>query len=260
MKKKWIIIVVAIAIGMIGTLLIYIENTKRLHEIDIYVAKVDIPENTKITKEMVTKEKKKSHYLMDGTLVDDAMIGQYTTVPIYQHESFLKVKLHDGRVNKSVGYDVKEGERIVSITVDNAESIGGVVKAGQFVDLIWVHETQDQLKVAKPLYQHVEVLDLRTKTGLSESKEGSESGIQFINTNATAEREYPLELVLRVSQEQSVAISLAEESGKVKVVLDPSSIAGAASYSIEAIDTIDLSGGERNEANRDVSNGGASDR
>jgi Flp pilus assembly protein CpaB len=230
MKKSRVLIAVLIIItALAGGIMIYFENSKRLGEIDVYVVQQDIviEPNEKITKDKVTKVKRNPFYLPEGTILDNSMIDKYAISPLHGGRGILNKEISDNpNVDTQLGYNLKPGERIISLTVNNAESIGGILNKGQFIDLHWIRELEDN-KESKiiPLYSHVEILDIRTKEGLSiHQKEGNKEGskINVINADGNAKKDiYPLEVVVRVTVEQARDIKLAKASGKIAIVLNP---------------------------------------
>jgi len=214
---------------VVGCYLLYSEITARLNEQTVYVVKsgVDILPNEKITADKLVKKSVQPYYLPADTILDDSMIGMYAKTTLFSDRTILKREVDPSPIVELAigGFNLNAGERLVSVTVNNAESLGGLLAKGQFVDLHWVQiDRTTQEGVISSLFNHLEVIDIRSNEALSINQTvGKETGGLIINTEQGQGKKnlFPMEVILRVTSEQAMRINLAEETGTIKVVLNP---------------------------------------
>jgi Flp pilus assembly protein CpaB len=230
MNKRSLLLILMVMICLLtGGVLIFSENKKRLQESQVYQIKGDviIEPNQKITEDMVEKVSQRVFYLPKDTILDNSMVGKYAKTTLYGGRPIVRREIDASPiVDNKLGYNLKPGERVVSITIDISESVGGLVTKGQYVDLQWVYSVDQQTKINQPLFNHLEVLDVHSKYGATiggSSQKSESSKINLVgDTGSTGLKDmFPLEAIIRVTDVQLQAINLAEESGKVKLGINP---------------------------------------
>jgi Flp pilus assembly protein CpaB len=241
-KKSVTLLFFVVFCLLIGSVLIYFSISKKLEEGTIYTVKVNetIEPNQQISKDKLEKSLKRIYYLPKDTILDASMIGKYAKTKLLGGREILSREVDPNpTIDSNLGYNLKPGEKTVSITLDNTDSVGGIVSKGQFVDVKFIRNLDQQKKILKPLFNHVEVLDVRSKYGVSLDKLAAKENntkIKIVGDSGVTDMKdmYPLEAVLRVNDGQSNEILLAKKSGSVTISINPlkedsSSPAGAIS-------------------------------
>ena len=109
----------------------------------VVVAGGDIPAGTRVTEEMVEIKDITSDAVLSGTYRDTGdVVGQVTRVPLVAGEQVIPTKvtatgaaIADGE-NPPLAYVVSEGQRAVAVQVDSVIGASGLIKPGDYVDVI----------------------------------------------------------------------------------------------------------------------------
>ncbi|MDB5054061.1 MAG: CpaB [Bacilli bacterium] len=216
---------------IVGGFFLYFGVNKQLHEDLVYVVKpgMDIETNVQITKSMLVQLKKHTVDLPPTTILDDSMVGKYAKYTLFGGRAILQREIdQEATVDTGLGFNLKPGERMVSVTADNNDSIGGMLNKGLFVDIQWVKSLNGnaEKKAIVPLFEHLEILDIRSKYGASifdkAANQKSDSKIKIVaDAGKDLKDLYPLEIVLRASPEEMETINLAKKSGNLTLGLNP---------------------------------------
>jgi len=145
----------------------------------------------------------------------ERIIGMMTAVPISKGEQILLSKLISTERATSLAVATPVGKRAITIPVDTISSVGGMIKPGDYVDVMGIVDipiTQEGKQVAQtailPLFQNVLVLAV---------------GLQFAGTPPLAKREVPKEsapiITLAVSPQEANLIAFVSEQGKIRFTL-----------------------------------------
>ncbi len=164
------IFLVAFLLALIGagTLFVYfksIEPPKRAEIITtgIVVASVDIQSRTQITAEMVqTIQVPEQGVVGTPFKTTDEIIGKYAKENIYINQQIHPSALIDN-ISDEITLKIKGNNRAVSIIVDDLTGVNGLVKPGDFVDiLLFLPQTEENNRIrpdiTKLFLQNVEVL------------------------------------------------------------------------------------------------------
>ncbi|UWG98023.1 Flp pilus assembly protein CpaB [Dehalobacter sp. DCM] len=179
--KKLIILALLLAVitGMAGFL--FLSNLEKKVEKNalggttpVVVAKVQIPERTKITPEMVEVKNMPTEAVNPLAVKDgNSIVGRVTKVTVESQEQLLTSKLV-GEADRDVelAYAVKEGYRALSIRTDDIDGVSGFLVKGDRVDLIMTIDLRIQSKnetvtTATMVAENLEVLEI----GLKQSPE-----------------------------------------------------------------------------------------
>jgi Flp pilus assembly protein CpaB len=155
-------------------------------KIKVVVAKVDIPERTLITVDMVELKEIPRRYALDSYLLDtkDVQSDMVALVNIAQGDI-----LQYNMIDRNAG--LGPGMRAVSVDVNRVQSVGGSIRPGNQVDIIASYEDdQGGKRVLKTvlLFQDVLVLGVSTLNASPPSpttEELAQTGSQAGETNAT---------------------------------------------------------------------------
>ena len=109
----------------------------------VVVAAHDIPAGTRVTEEMLTIKEISPEAVLAGVFTDPAdVVDQVTRVPLVAGEQVLPTKVAATGVaigdveNPPLAFVVPEGMRGVSVGVDNVIGASGLIRPGDYVDVI----------------------------------------------------------------------------------------------------------------------------
>lgn len=143
MKKLKLAAMLAAVIVGIG-LYQFLQEIKKPQEAPhttVVVAAVDIPENTQITKEMVTLKSISNDSLLDQYMLDmDSVVGMVMTSDVYAGEQIIRNRLvgvgEEDSATKMLAYAINPDMRAISIFVDQDTGLVNFLKPGNRVDVL----------------------------------------------------------------------------------------------------------------------------
>ena len=160
----------------------------------VVVASGNISAGTRITEEMVEIKNITSDAVLAGAYRDTGdVVGQVTRVPLVAGEQVIPTKVTATGAaiadmeNPPLAYIVPEGKRAVSIQVNNVIGASGLIRPGDYVDVILTMTiegeeeagegtatgpTSDQ--IAQTILQNVQVLSVDQDVALTAADEGAE--------------------------------------------------------------------------------------
>lgn len=241
MQRRWIIIIGSVIIGIMAVAIanIYLEKEKesikrRAREeiarrqetqTSVLVAKNDIPKGTTIQSEHLESRVIPKEYVQPQVVsYPERIMGMITIAPISQGEQITLSKLlmpkQQGGVS-SLAMATPVGKRAISIPVDNISSLMGMVRPGDYVDVIGMvpvpvsspdGKTVTSQAAVIPLFQNVLVLAVGNQLG--ESSASAESS--RYNQTRTAEAS---QITLALSSQEANLLAFVQEQGKIRLVL-----------------------------------------
>ena len=192
MKKLKLAAMLAAVIVGIG-LYQFLQEIKKPQEAPhttVVVAAVDIPENTQITKEMVTLKSISNDSLLDQYMLDmDSVVGMVMTSDVYAGEQIIRNRLvgvgEEDSATKMLAYAINPDMRAISIFVDQDTGLVNFLKPGNRVDVLANYSREEtrpvlnqenqlewiQVPTSQLLAQNVSILAVGTamdKTGAEE--------------------------------------------------------------------------------------------
>lgn len=254
MQKQKLILIIGIVLGIIAVILIkvyldqqrrYIEEREKLKAekmqenlVPTLVAKGNIPKGSKIESEMLEVQMSPKESLQPQAVNTLSRIaGMTTVIPISKGEQITLNKLiwpRDETNNASVGGTLAMvtpvGKRAITISVDNIASLAGMIKAGDYVDVIALipvpTETEDKKQTVQvavtPLFQNVPVLAVgRDITRpLSPQSPLPEVSRYSKPTEDKVDRSNPQALItLALAPQEANIIAFVTEQGKIRLTL-----------------------------------------
>lgn len=147
-------------------------------------------------------------------LFDDPqlVVGRVLNQDVYAGEWLLDRKLADPGREAVYGLAgmLEEGERAVRISIDRVSGLSGALKPSDFVDIISVFRSADgSRRISRTILENIEVL-----------MTGNQLGSRVIETD---EGDKPStvapDVTLRLTQRQAENLALAQEVGKIKLIL-----------------------------------------
>lgn len=189
---------------------------------EVLVAKKDISRGAAIEAAMVNKETVPNKYLQPQAVSSlDRIVGMLTVVPISKGDQITLAKL--SYPGQSGGGGLAEitpvGKRAITIPVDNIASLAGMIKPGDYVDVITMipvpvttPEGKQATQVATfPLFQNVLILAVGQELGTllkQESRYAKEE-----------KREASPLITLALSPQEANLIAFVQEQGKIRLIL-----------------------------------------
>lgn len=111
--------------------------------VTVFVAKQDIVEGTLIDESYLALQSFPRRFLQPGSMNDpEALVGTVSRVPILMGEQILSSKLMGLGAKSGLAYRIPEGHRALSIPVDEASGLSGLIRPGNRVDLVATFETE----------------------------------------------------------------------------------------------------------------------
>ena len=149
----------------------FAELEKKLREnyrdpIEVLVAAKDIPEGTTVDATHLAMAKVPEKFVQPYAIRNPAeVIGKTTVAPIAEGEQLLATKVRPPEEVPSgttLSTTMPKGRRAVTITVDALTGVGGFVRPGDMVDVLWTVQPggkgQEEQVVTLTLFQDIPVL------------------------------------------------------------------------------------------------------
>jgi len=207
-RRVFLVITLAL-VGALGYYMWY-----QSQHLSVPVARLEIAPNVPIGKDCITLQPFPRTAVREGWVFDtDQIVGKVARVPIYPGEPFDRRRLADPSelVGVRVGGDkfLKPGMVAFGIPVTIAGAVGGMLKSGDYVDVIAVTpETGGEI-----LLRYIKVLDVRSGGG--QPVRPNEGGIGVV--------------VLERTPEQATTLAEQTTRGQLFLALTGTPPAGAAS-------------------------------
>ena len=218
MKKVRIIGIIA-AIILSLTLYIFLKSVGTKEEAPrsaVVVASMNIPANTAITEDMVRLAEISADAVLPDAMTDVSQaIGSTVNSDVYAGEQLLSERIVEfGNADAgSLSYVVEEGMRAISIDVSTVEGIAGMLKPGNYVDLIAQYQT-DTGKTdtsGNPIYEQAARIVLQNVKILAVDRYMSASGAPSDTAYTT--------LTLSVTPEQALELSFVDNLVSIRAIL-----------------------------------------
>lgn len=153
----------------------------------------------------------------------DRILGMMTVAPIAKNEQITLTKLAQPRQSGGLAEGTPVGKRAITISVDNIASVGGMIKPGDYVDIISLvpvpTQTPDGKQVNQvavmPLFQNVLVLAVGQDIGMVRRPS---AGGRYVQEEGKKEGVSPL-ITVALSPQESNLIAFVQEQGKIRFTL-----------------------------------------
>ena len=198
----------------------------------VVVANQNIPAGTRVTEEMIEIKEISSGAVLAGVFVDTAtVVGQVTRVPLVAGEQVIPTKVTATGAaitnveNPPLAYVIPEGKRAVSIQVNNVIGASGLIRPGDYVDIILTVQVNapedsgesttgggidDQLAVT--ILQNAQVLSIGQDVALTAVNEGTE-GAPSVSDEGDSANPNATTVTLAVSPVHGEVLAVAETCG-----------------------------------------------
>lgn len=183
----------------------------------VIVALTDIAANTTITDKMVTEV----DMPVDGIHPSAArqrvdVVGKVATVDIVAEEQLLVNRVaSDKDAGSSLSYQIEDGKRAMSISVDSASGVAGYIAAGDYVDVIAVIDSSSEQKAKTKSGDTMDVSSKLTTVVVEAAKVLRIGDVGYVS----APLDVYTSLTLELSPEQCAKLATAKEMGTISVSL-----------------------------------------
>ncbi|MEN6315148.1 MAG: Flp pilus assembly protein CpaB [Clostridiaceae bacterium] len=217
-NKKIIIIALLLALATAVLVYVYISGQKapapKIEYATVYVAAKTMPARYKITNADIMQVNIAKELLNANAVSDiNEIVGKRLKESIIQGEQIRKERLVD-EDKASLSFNLPEGTRAVSMNVNEQVEVAGLIRPGDFVDILVSFEKEEENngqitkvfpRITKTILQNVEVLALGQDLSLPPDK------IQ----------ELPSTITLAVKKEDVELFVYASEYGSLRLALRP---------------------------------------
>ena len=236
--KKGIIIPAALAVLALLLTFQYIKQREealglRAEPVKVVVAKQNIPRLTRLDETLVEVNEIPRQFVQPGALKSlKEVMRQVNTAPILKGEQVLGTKLAAFGAETGLAIKVPKGMRAVTVATNLVTGVAGLIKPGNFVDVLGTFEFGDMKKSDKKtftVFQNVLVLAVEQNIGIESEaakamtmKEREEKGsapqvpgsLPFGRTKKGATN-----ATLALTPQQAQGLVLAQSSGDISLVL-----------------------------------------
>jgi pilus assembly protein CpaB len=236
MPKQRIILIIGIVLAILAVFMIKVYLDKQRQEANrraqqeleerqrnqtsVLVAKKDIPAGSVIDSESLEVNIVPNQFVQPQAVTSlDSIAGMMTIAPITKGEQIIRSKLAYTRQSGDLAQVTPIGKRAITISIDNVASLAGMIKAGDYVDVIVTVPVPVQTPEGKqvnqavtiPLFQNVLVLAVGQETDVVVKK---------TRYQRVEEQKEPSPLItLALAPQEANLIAFVQEQGKIRLVL-----------------------------------------
>jgi len=196
--------------------------------VNVVVAASDIKAGTKITADMLEIDTLPSAAAVTGAVTDKAaVVGLTTLYPLQKNDQLSATKL--GQSESDLGFTgvIPDGMRAVAIPVSETTSVGGLIVAGDHIDItaVYTRTTANGPAQASTLLQNVLVLSVgqtaaKPVARLDANGEPIAADAQVVQPpDNTSAKPTAKTLTVAVAPQQVSMLALAQEQGKIYLSL-----------------------------------------
>lgn len=239
MQKKTIILIAAAVVlallGIVGVNQVVRQEKEKVvedaktaiqniqeNQAAVLVAKKSIVKGAMVTPDMIDVSIVPKNYIQPQAVTSaDRVAGMMAVVPIAQGEQIVLSKLAFPKSSGALSDVTPRGKRAISIQVDNMSSLQGMIKAGDYVDviaLVALPFTDSSGKTAAqpsvvPLFQNVLVLAVGRDVGgaAKDARRYQKEEEQSADVNAP--------ITIALSSQEAGIIAFVQEQGKIRLIL-----------------------------------------
>ena len=188
----------------------------------VVVASLDIAAGTRIVEGMVETKEIAVDTVLAGVFPDtEAVIGQVVRVQLVAGEQVISTKvtatgaaIADGE-NPPLAFVIPEGKRAVSIQVSNVIGASGLIRPGDYVDVILTMEVEED-NLAQTILQNILVLSVDQDVTRALVSEGEEAPVVGDGTEVNPEA---TTVTLAVSPAHGEVLAVAEACATPRLAL-----------------------------------------
>jgi len=225
------ILFVSVLLGIVGVLLVHFYIKGRIVAISggelvpVLAMAKDVPAGSVITDDMLTVIQKPSailHQMAIEQKYKDLLIGQKPIIDIYKNQVLLWTNIQLEQP-ETLSQKLKHDERAITINVDSASGLEGLVRPGDRVDVIGYFEIPgEDFRSTKPmtkvLLQNVSVLAVGKQLGASEHFFGATQKTNSMSFSSDLEKQVTT-VTLKVSPQEASVLMFAVRKGEIQLSL-----------------------------------------
>lgn len=211
-SKLWLAI--TIVLGIITSLLVanyLMEIEQRAAQegmtTTVVVAAKKIPQGIRVTPDMIKKIQMPIKYIPKNVISDsNQVVNKFTTVDLWPDDIIIPEKLISQDISNDLAHKIPDNTRAVTIAINPVSGVAGLIKPGHYVDVLFNYKpSSDKQEANKTIIMLQKVMVLAVGTDLKQKDEA-----QVVEN-----------LTLAVTPKEAEFIMLAENTGKLKLVLRP---------------------------------------
>jgi len=238
MPRQRIVLIIGIvlALGAVLMTMVYIDQQRKIdrarlqknwenlqaNQTAVLVAKKDIPRGSPVDETMFSTEIVLNKYVQPQAVTSmDRIAGMLTIAPVSKGEQISLTKLSNVKNAGVLSEVTPVGKRAITISVDNISALAGMIKAGNYVDIIAMLPdaimTPDGKQVVQTtaisLFQNVLVLAVGQETGTA-----PQARSRYAKEGGEKQESSPL-ITIALDPKEANLIAYVQEIGKVRLVL-----------------------------------------
>lgn len=234
MQKQRIVLIIGVVLALTALFLVktYVEQQRetvlqeartravreQASQTAVLVAKKDILKGAAIEADSLDEKVVPNQYIQPQAVTSfDRIAGMVAVASIARGEQITLTKLSYPRERGGLAEVTPVGKRAVTISVDNISSLAGMIKAGDYVDVLAILPLPVQMPDGKqtaqaatmPLFQNVLVLAVGQEIGAVQESES-----RYKDKTAAS----PL-ITLALAPQEANLIAFVQEQGKIRLIL-----------------------------------------
>ncbi|MFA5411592.1 MAG: Flp pilus assembly protein CpaB [Candidatus Omnitrophota bacterium] len=236
LQKQQVILIVGIALAILAVFMIkvYLDEQRKViqekerqrieriqaNQTAVLVAKRDIPRGAVIEPDTLEAKIVPNQFVQPGAVTSlDRVSGMTTIAPIARDEQIILSKLTFQRASDLAGV-TPAGKRAITISVDNVASLAGMLRAGDYVDVVTVVPVPMQTADGKPAAQITTFSLFQNIRVLAVGQQVAESAKEETRYRREPEKETTPLITLALSpQEANIVAFIQEQQGRFRLVL-----------------------------------------
>ena len=235
MRSRWLILVVALALGLAaaGLTSMYLSGVrtqvlKAAKPVKVLVANEDIPKGTTVEAIMERKlieQRDVPQQFVTAEAISSlrTVDGQVLAVSVSRGEQLSKTRFQFSS-QAGLSFGIPKGYVGLTIPSDDSRGVAGLIKPGDNV-VIWTSVKQDANDenswVTKPCVTGASVIAVRKSTGVEADTDTKRQGGSVLAAQKTDSSEGPPTVTLALKPAEAQSVVLAEEVGRVWLSLLP---------------------------------------
>ncbi|UCB56765.1 MAG: Flp pilus assembly protein CpaB [Candidatus Omnitrophota bacterium] len=213
--RKWTIII-AVILGLSAVILtnIYLEQSRReivVEEARILIAARDITKGSVIDYDMLAFKTMPLTFIQPGAFASkEGAVGKTAAITIIAGEQILSSKLAAPETGLTLAGKTPPGKRAITIGLDAASAVGGMVGPGDHVDVLAIFTAPS---ITVTLFQDILVLAVGQRI-VAEAEERRPRREEVLGTGRET-------VTLALTPQEVQILILATEQGKIRLTLRP---------------------------------------
>ncbi len=215
MRNRRLLLLLALGSGLLTAVLVYAYTTSLTKQVmkptyrtvPVVVARTAIPARTVILPAMLEVKKIPEAAILPNIVRDpNDVVGAVTRDAVVAGEPIIRERLWPRGQQPGLTFTIPAGKRAITVAVNEVVGVGGFVKPGDLVDVLATFEKEFMGEDSTlSLLQGVQVLAVS----------------QSMKDDGKADAKVATTVTLGVTLEEAVRLTLAEERGKLRLVLRP---------------------------------------